>query len=629
MVPKKPQKKKKEDTQQLLLPSPLNIPEPLIDHKTLKGTKGASISLLSTDMKILWANRYLESIHGSLPKMYGRVCHEVYHGKSQICHDCIPQKALKTKAIATGIITRKSKNGKIRYLQSVSVPFLNAKGEVQRILEILFDVTQNRILEDNLKQSEEFYRTLFDHSGTAIAINNKEGIITSVNKTFCDLAGLPKEEIEGKKHYLEFVADKERVSKIHERRWKAKSTSPTRYEFTFLNKDDEHRLIDISINRIPGTDYSIASMIDNTEKKDLEKEVQQTEEFLANILQESADAIIVIDNDSIIKTWNRGAELIFGYKAQEIIGKRFDVLVPADLIDTGELDDLKKRVLKDGFVRNHVTERIRKDKRRVTVASTATSIKDEYGNPLGRAIILRDITERIRTDMESVQTEKMKAIGTLSASLAHEIKNPLNSIVINMEILKGQLKKIEPLQENRPFDKYINIIQSEISRLDKVIKNFLDFAKPQSMQYKILNIGTIISDLLDFIEPEIKKARVKVVKKLKSRLFNIRGEENQLKQIMLNLLLNAIQAMPEGGTLTVEAVNSPDGRINVKIRDTGLGIKKEHHDQIFDPFFTTKKQGSGLGLAMVEQLVRNHNGEIIFTSEEGKGSTFSIKFPAE
>lgn len=627
MAPRKSAKKKSKKAEQLPLPQKTDMKAPPIDPKTLMGTKGASISLLSPDMRVLWANRYLEGIHGPLPKMYGKVCHEVYHGRSEICSDCVPYKALKSKAIETGIINRKSKNGKRRYLQSVSVPFLDSKGGVHRILEILFDVTKNKMLEDELKQSEEFYRTLFDHSGTAIAINNKEGIITSVNRTFCEVAGLSKKEIEGKKHYLEFVQDKDRVKKIHEKRWKSKGTSPTRYEFTFLTADKEQRLMDISINRIPGTDYSIASMIDNTEIKDLEKEVQQTEEFLANILKESADGIIVIDDERIIKTWNTGAESIFGYKPDEIIGENFSVLVPADLDKKGELDQLRKEVLKAGYVRNYITERIRKDKRRVTVAETATLIKDENGDPLGRAIILRDITERLRIDTEAVQNEKMKAIGTLSASLAHEIKNPLNSIVINMEILKGQINKIEQ-PGTQPFHKYINIIQSEIGRLDKVIKDFLDYAKPQSTQYKKLNLGKVVINLLDFIEPEAKKTDVKITKKINKKLFDIRGEENQLKQVILNLLLNALQAMPDGGELTVEVSNISDGRIKIQIKDTGVGIKKEDHNQIFDPFFTTKKKGSGLGLALVEQLVKNHGGEISFESEEEKGTTFSLVFPA-
>ncbi len=604
------------------------FPEPVIDPKTLRKTKGASISLLSPDMRILWSNRYLETIHGPLPDFVGKHCHYIYHKTDKICKDCVPIKAIKTRSIKTGIIQRKTKYGSPRYLQSVAVPFLDPEGKPRSVLEILFDVTESKLLEEHLKKSEEFYRTLFQHSGTAIVVNDSKGMISSVNKTFSDLAGFKKEELEGKKHYLGFVKDKKRVAAIHEKRWKQKNNVPTRYEFIFMRKNGEERLIDININVIPGTEYSIASMIDITEKKKLETEIRAKEQFLANILKESADGIIVLDNKRIIQTWNKGAEQIFGYKASQIVGKNFELLVPPDLIEKRELEKLRKKVLDEGAIRNHVTERIRKDKRRVSIAETATLIKDTNGKIIGRAIILRDITENIRLSQEINQNEKMSAIGTLSASLAHEIKNPLNSIVINMEILKGQIRKNYTDSSGTPFDKYLNIIQGEVSRLDKVIKDFLDFAKPQSMQYKELSINQIIDNIIEFIEPETAKAGVKVFSNLSEKLFKIHGEENQLKQILLNLFLNSVQAMLDGGKLTVKTRNQPDGIVMVTISDTGIGIKNEHHNEIFSPFFTTRKQGSGLGLAMVNQLVKNHGGKITFKSKKNKGTTFYITFPA-
>jgi|GEM_PF-1723672 len=481
---------------------------------------------------------------------------------------------------------------------------------------------------EHLKKSEKFYRILFEHSGTAIAVNNKEGIITSVNKTFCDLSGYSKNQIEGKKHYLEFVFDKERVKKIHEKRWKKDGESPTKYEYTFLTRNNEKRLIDITINRIPKTDVSIASMIDNTEKKNLEREMHEKDQFLANILQESADAIIVIDNDRIIKTWNKGAELIFGYKAGEIFGKNFSVLVPKDLMDQNELEKLRENVLEFGYVRNYITERIRKDLRRVTVAETATLIKDEHNIPIGRAVILRDITERIRFEQQITQNEKMLAIGTLSASLAHEIKNPLNSMVINLEILKNQINKHVRSEETKGFDKYLDIMQKEIHRLDKVMKDFLCFAKPQTAKFKPINFNTVIEEVIGFIEPQITQAKVLLIKRLEPSLYDIHGEENQLKQIVLNLLLNSMQAAREGDSITIETKNLSDGKISVVIKDTGTGIKEEYAPMIFDLFFTTKEHGSGLGLPTVFQLVKNHGGTINFESKEGVGTTFSLSFLA-
>ena len=628
MVTKKVKEKTKSKESQEQTLKGLRFPEPIVDPRVLKDLRGASISLLSKDLRVLWANRYLEQIHGPLPKMVGKNCYLVYHKRNKVCEDCVPAVAFKKKSIQTGLLKRISRNGKTRYLQSVAIPFLDAEGEVQRVLEIAFDVTKEKLIEFDLAKSEEFYRTLFEHSGTAIAINNKDGLLTSVNRTFAELAGYSKDQIEGKKHYLEFVVDKDRVDRIHRNRWEGKGRSLTRYDFIFLTKDGKERFIDISINKIPGTDFSIASMIDVTEKRELEMEMRETEQFLANIIQESADAIIVTDKKGVIRTWNKGAEQIFGFQENEALGKNIHTLVPQDLYEAGELQEIEKKCIENGHVRNHVTERLRKDKRRIYIAQTLTLIKDAMGNPIGIARIARDITERKRLEQELIQTDKMKSIGTLSASLAHEIKNPLNSIVINMEILKNQLSKNYSEQERKPYDKYIDIIQTEVSRLDKVIKDFLDFAKPQTTQFKTVRINDIIKNVADFIEPETKKSQVTIYKKLFSKLYSIHGEENQLKQILLNLMLNSVQSMPSGGTITIRTQNLTDGKIQISIHDTGSGILPEHQSQIFDPFFTTRKKGSGLGLPMVQQLVKNHGGQISFKSTPNKGTTFLLTFPA-
>jgi len=625
---KKTSVKKNKKPAKKTAPSIFNIPEPVIDPKILRETSGASISLIDSDMKIIWANKYLESIHGPLPELVGKFCHQVYHNKNKICSDCTPKKAFKSKSIETDVISRKSTKGATRFLQSVSVPFIDTKGKAKYVLEILFDVTKKSLLEEDLRKSEEFYRILFEHSGTAIAVNDRDGIITSVNKMFCEWTGFKKEDIEGKKNYLEFVSDKNRVSGIHAKRWADSEDTPTKYEFVFLTKDKDEKLIDISVNRIPGTNFSISSMIDNTEKKNLEREIHEKEQFLANILKEAADGIISTNLDGSIKTWNKGAEEIFGYKQESIVGKHINILIPQDLIDKGEQKEIQKKCIETGQVKNLLTDRLRKDKRRVYIAQTLTLIKDENQMPVGFAYVIRDITERRLLEQERIQNEKMSSIGTLSASLAHEIKNPLNSIVINMEILKGHINKCFAEKEDLSFNKYINVIQSEVSRLDKVIRDFLDFAKPQSTKYKPLSINEIIENVLEFIEPETTKSHIKIVNQLSSKIFDMHGEENQLKQIFLNLLLNAVQSMPNGGKINVKSTNMPDGNIAVSISDSGSGIKEEDKKNIFEPFFTTKKKGSGLGLAMVKQLVKNHGGDIDFISSEKHGTTFNLLFPA-
>jgi len=235
---------------------------------------------------------------------------------------------------------------------------------------------------------------------------------------------------------------------------------------------------------------------------------------------------------------------------------------------------------------------------------------------------LREQTELLfRTEEQLRRADRLSALGELSAGMAHEIRNPLGSIKGAVEILKDDYQPGDVKYE------FIGILLKETDRLNRIVQEFLSFARPKPPEYELADVNAVIESVLTLTAQESAKAGITVRKQLDPALGRQRLDAELLKQALLNLILNAIQAMTAGGTLTV-ASGLADGMIELKISDTGCGIAEEHSKKLFSPFFTTKKNGTGLGLAITFRIIENHHGTIDAKSEAGKGTTFTIRIPA-
>ncbi len=236
---------------------------------------------------------------------------------------------------------------------------------------------------------------------------------------------------------------------------------------------------------------------------------------------------------------------------------------------------------------------------------------------------LREQTETLFKAEEQLRTaERLSALGELSASMAHEIRNPLGSIKGAAEILSDAFSK-----DDARFE-FVQILLKETDRLNHILQDFLDFARPKRPRFQESDINEAMEFVLALTAREAEKAGVKVEKKLSPNVARINMDPDLMKQAFLNLVLNAIQAMPTGGVLTIESVAEKGGTV-VKVSDTGVGISTENRKRLFTPFFTTKKNGTGLGLAIVYRIIQHHIGKIDVESEPGKGTTFIIRIPDE
>ncbi|HTP05588.1 MAG TPA: ATP-binding protein [Nitrospirota bacterium] len=225
-----------------------------------------------------------------------------------------------------------------------------------------------------------------------------------------------------------------------------------------------------------------------------------------------------------------------------------------------------------------------------------------------------------QTEEQLRRADRLSALGELSAGMAHEIRNPLGSIKGAVEILKDDYQPDEAKYE------FIQILQKETDRLNHIVQEFLGFARPKQPEFQYSDLNEAVESVLTLTAQEAKKAGVKVEKKLDPSIGRRSLDAGLLKQAFLNLILNAIQAMPSGGVLTVESGLREDAVV-VKITDTGIGISDENRKKLFSPFFTTKKYGTGLGLAITYRIVQNHRGTVDVKSEQGKGTEFTVKIP--
>ncbi len=360
--------------------------------------------------------------------------------------------------------------------------------------------------------------------------------------------------------------------------------------------------------------------------REMDSKVKTQQKYLLNILNDTLDGIISLDANDRIMTWNRGAELIYGYKASEIVGKHLDILIPANLKKEGELEKIRQIIKDKGFLRHYETQRITKEGKRIIVDITRTVIKNDEGVIVGFSAIVKDITERKDFERRLMQTEKLTTMGQIAANIAHEIKNPLMGISGSVQVLMKRFKSYPTVWDT------LSKIFEQVQRLDSTLKGLLSFARPQTPHFSKGHVNEILDQVLFFISQQAKIKNIGIIKEFSDDIPSISLDPDQIKQVFFNIILNAIQAMPEGGQLKISTFSSNGSgknSVRVTVTDTGPGISNDLKDEIFKPFFTTKSKGTGLGLVISRNIVKVHRGSIDFNSETDKGSTFEIKLPVE
>jgi two-component system, cell cycle sensor histidine kinase and response regulator CckA len=352
--------------------------------------------------------------------------------------------------------------------------------------------------------------------------------------------------------------------------------------------------------------------------------IQKNASWLRNLVATTQDAVVSIDRRGCVVLFNQAAERIFGYAAEELIGRKVNLLMAEPY--AAEHDSYIARYEKTGEA--HAIGRIRtvtakrKDSSLFPIELSVTEI--EVDEDVHYAAFIRDISDKTRLQQQLVESEKLAAIGGTAAKIGHEIANPLNGIYLTLQLVEQRLAR-QPSADPRVAADIIKI-KKEIARLNQLVQEFRSLARPQNYNFRMLDVGALIAEVLDLQQPLCEIHGIVVRRNIARDVPPLRLDEDKIKQALLNLIKNASEAMLEGGTLTV-AVNRFDNNIVIEISDTGSGIPSG--TDVFAPFFTTKKEGTGLGLIIVRQIVSAHGGTISYDSQPGKGTVFQISLPQD
>jgi len=355
------------------------------------------------------------------------------------------------------------------------------------------------------------------------------------------------------------------------------------------------------------------------------KEVQQLRTFTESLMQSISSGLILVNTKEQITHFNRAAEKILGYSREEIVGKPFTIFslkekkqtLPTPSKNHDEMDSRKEGVI------------LRKDKVEIPIGFNITDHLDSRGERIGKIVSFRDMTNVLKLQEEILRMDRLVSLGELSSGIAHEIRNPLAGIKTTAQALGEEMGQDDPKRE------YLNRITKEIDRLNELLKTFFSFAKPQKLSLVVCNIRDIVNEIIPLLIKNIANRGINFTEEYARNLPKVRVDFNQMHQVFLNLFLNAIQAMPNGGELKIKAeaialtplVNPGKDYVRISISDTGKGIPAHGINKIFDPFFTTRPKGIGLGLSITYQIVKKHGGNIRVESKVDKGTTFIITLP--
>ncbi len=357
-------------------------------------------------------------------------------------------------------------------------------------------------------------------------------------------------------------------------------------------------------------------------KKELSEKsdhLQELRAFHENVVESMGSGLLTISIDKRISSFNNAAAKITGFMFFEIKGKVF-----SEIFHFPGLQEIHE-ITGSNFPNRFEGTFTRKDNKRIYLGMNISALKNDEGNTKGYICVFQDMTEFKEMEERVVQAERLAAIGSVAAGIAHEIRNPLASMSGSIQVLKQK-----PWAEKESKD-LMDIVVRETDRLNSIVTRFLDYAHPHPVKLAEYDINSLIQDTLSMLKnsPEYNQKILVSIRFEKNPLI-IKIDSQQIQQVLWNLCLNSIQAMPNGGELKVSTklINNKNNMCAmIQVSDTGCGIKKENKDSIFDPFYTTKKNGTGLGLASVCRIIENHKGTIKVQSKESEGSSITLQLP--
>jgi PAS domain S-box-containing protein len=589
-----------------------------------------------THMRIVWANKAAcESVGLPLEALIGRTCHSIWRNSADPCPGCVVVQAMEAgKAQQAEIHTPDE-----RIWLNKGYPVFNEDGVVSGGIETCLEITERKRAEEALQESEARFRQIASTIREVFWLFDwQEQRVLYVSPAY--------ETIWGRSRDALYESYDEWAQSIHPDDVDHAETTFNRILETGGGDSREYRILqpDGSVRWISDTGYAIKDENDKvsritgiaediTARKQAEEALSREKERLAVTLRSIGDAVITTDRDGRIVLMNLIAEQLTGWGEADAVGRQLMDVLRIENEQTGEpCESPVDKVLASGQIvglANH-TILVARDGQRYTVADSGAPIKNLDDQIIGVVLVFRDITAQERTEAELLKMEKLKSIGILAGGIAHDFNNFLTGIIGNLSLAKLNLQPRDPVLRS------LNEMEKAAMRAKELTRQLLTFSKGGEPVKRIANIAVLAREAVQFA---LRGSNVRCRFDLADDLMVAEVDEGQIAQVIHNLTINAIQAMPNGGTVWIRGANLslaqgnpfallPRNYVQVAVEDNGTGIHPDHSQKVFDPYFTTKQKGSGLGLAVAYNIVAKHDGRLTVKSELGEGTTFTIFLPA-
>jgi len=480
--------------------------------------------------------------------------------------------------------------------------------------------------EEALKWSVERLAALIDEIPIAVVNVDTKGKITYVNRDMLQRTGYLREDLVGKNGFRLGLFPRETLKVLGTRmKEKLMGKPPSPLEMQFKRKDGTWMWVETRGKALWEHGVPVGIQIvaqDITERKQAEEALR----LFSHCVESSIDSMAMGDLNGKITYVNQAFVRMFGYSKEELIGKDIAFIYSEEQIP--KLKEALKTTMEGGWTGELIGKR--KNGGLFPIAVSSSRVVDDKENVIAIMANHRDITERRRMEKELremqeelIRSEKLAAIGQLAGGIGHELRNPLGAIKNAVYYIKRKVAMSELAQKEPRVMEFLDIMDDEINASDKIISDLLGFSRVGKPSVSPTRIENVIEDALPHLTiPE----NIELTKELDADLPEVEIDAGQIRQVFINIIMNAVEAMPEGGRLTIGA-KEKNSFLEVEIADTGCGIPQEAVGKIFDPLFTTKARGIGLGLTVCKAIIDRHQGVIEVESQVGKGTTFTVRLP--
>ena len=371
---------------------------------------------------------------------------------------------------------------------------------------------------------------------------------------------------------------------------------------------------------------SIAAVISFLHNASTKRTLEEVKGLARNILQSIPTGILTVNRSGIITAVNPTAEAVLKRSATDLLGNSYESVFAAGEIIREALDEALK-------THTHMNQKdlpyAGLDGRPQTIRVSTVELRGDDGRPSGVLLQAQDVTDWLALEQRVRVAEKLAALHTLSAGVAHELRNPLSAMDLNLHLLQEELEDQGPLTSRTAH--YVQVLDAECRRLSTILDNFMKFARPASLDAHEMDVHGVIEHIVALMQLEAQEYKIHLEYTIDNDVPPVLGDETQISQALVNVVVNAFHAMTEGGHCHIAATTcTTDGKrwVEVSVRDTGVGIPKDALPRLFEPFYTTKASGSGLGLAIAYRIMEDHGGLISVSSVQGTGTAVTLRFPA-